>query len=70
MIIYEVQFKETVWAYGGGNAESVYFSNEVKAKSFVAKNKKHIETQRIIKHEVPTSKCGVIKFLNRENGIG
>jgi len=47
----------------------LYFSNKVKAKSFVAKNKKHIRDVKIVKHDVVNSKIGVLKFLNR-HGIG
>ena len=49
---------------------SVFLSNMRKASSFVAKNKKLFETCDIKKHVIPNNKCEIIKFLNRENGIG
>lgn len=69
MIIYEVKIIEKVWAYGGGTSQSFYFSNKVKAKSFLSKNKNHVEKGEIIKHDVSSSKTGFLQFLNRD-GVG
>ena len=76
MIIYEVIFREITEqkVFGSvvktrGQQESAYFSNKVKAKSFVAKNKSDLMSVDIIRHEFAGSKTGVLKFLNR-NGIG
>tara|TARA_R110002020_G_scaffold56770_2_gene156822 strand:+ start:1401 stop:1616 length:216 start_codon:yes stop_codon:yes gene_type:complete len=49
---------------------SVFLSNMRKASSFVAKNKKLFDECNIKKHVVANNKCEIIKFLNRENGIG
>ena len=77
MIIYEVSFidKNDVGLTFYPPVSSLktivqlYFSNKVKAKSFVAQNKKHIKDVEIIKHDVNNSKTSVLKFLNR-NSIG
>ena len=49
---------------------SVFMSNLRKASSFVAKNKKLFNEFDIKKHVIGNNKCEIIKFLNRENGIG
>ena len=49
---------------------SVFMSNLRKASSFVAKNKKLFNECDIKKHVIGNNKCEIIKFLNRENGIG
>ena len=61
MIIYEVMIDHYV---------SVYFSNKRKASAFVAQNKKEYSSLEIIKHLVPNNKADIIKFLNRDNGLG
>ena len=51
----------------------VYFSNKVKAKSFVAKTKRatkktdRLYAFKIVRHEVDNSKEDVLEFLNRNN---
>ena len=76
MIIYEVSFlergrieKQFYPPIPIHHKDSVYFSNNVKAKSFVSKNKNIISDVEIIKHDIGNSKTCVIKFLNR-NTIG
>ena len=67
MIIYEIKCFEHMENVDGF---SVYFSNLRKASSFVAQNKKTFEKLTTHKHIVLNNKCEIIKFLNRENGIG
>ncbi len=53
-----------------------YFSNKVKAKSFIAKTKRGNKEQsklyafKIHRHEVGNSKEDVLNFLNRGKDIG
>ena len=64
MIIYEIVCTNLT------GEVSVFLSNMRKASSFVAQNKKLFDACKIKKHVVPNNKCEIIKFLNRENGIG
>jgi len=61
MIIYEVNFVCTKDFTDG----SQFFSNMVKAKSFVSQNKKNITKIDIKKHVVHNSKSEVIAWLQR-----
>ena len=69
MILYEIQFKEKVRRYKYV-WESVYFSNLIKAKSFLTQNKGHLEDSNITRHVILNNKIEMTKFLNRSNQIG
>ena len=62
MIIYEVCFKDHECLYELD--EYAYFSNKVKAKSFVAKNKKSITKVHLLKKQIKGDKTSVIRLLN------
>ena len=64
MNIYEVKFAERVKQY------SVYFSSKSKADKFVLDNMSYYRIEKPIKHIVEKTKCNILKFLNRDNGLG
>ena len=66
MIIYEVVYVEKEdWKVLNGIRDYAYFSNGVKARSFVSKKKKDIKIGYVKKHDIPNSKTSVLNFLNR-----
>ena len=72
MIIYEVQYTDGILITTKNKSISkskLYFSNKVKAKSFIAQNKKKLMDLEIKKHIVDNSKIGVLNFINRNNTI-
>ena len=64
MNIYEVKFAERVKQY------SVYFSSKSKADKFVLDNMSYFKVEKPIKHSVDKTKCKILKFLNRDIGLG
>ena len=64
MNIYEVKFKE------GSKKNSAYFSSKSKADKFVLDNMSYFKVEKPIKHLVEKTKCKILKFLNRDNGLG
>ena len=65
MNIYEVKFAE-----GRSKKLSAYFSSKSKADKFVLENMSYFKVEKPIKHSVDKTKCKIIKFLNRDNGLG
>ena len=64
MNIYEVKFAE------GSKKNSAYFSSKSKADKFVLDNMSYFKIEKPIKHLVEKTKCKILKFLNRDNGLG
>ena len=64
MVIHEVKFT------GSGKDVSAYFSSKSKADMFIAANATHINVVSRLIHTIEKNKQQIIKFLNRENGIG
>ena len=78
MIIYEVSYiddKNLPLDDLDFEIRRAYFSNKVKAKSFIAKAKRKRNENskqygfKILKHNVENSKEDVLNFLNRRNDI-
>ena len=65
MIIYEVKFAE-----GKGKKTSAYFSSKSKADKFVLDNMSYFNIEKPIKHCIEKTKCEILKFLNRDIGLG
>ena len=64
MNIYEVKFSER------RKKNSAYFSSKSKADKFVLDNMSYYRIEKPIKHIVEKTKCNILKFLNRDNGLG
>ena len=64
MNIYEVKFAERA------KKNSAYFSSKSKADKSVLDNMSYFKVEKPIKHSVDKTKCKIIKFLNRDNGLG
>ena len=66
MKIYEVKFVD------GKKKESAFFSSKSAAEKFILTiiNVGIHKISRPIKHIVDKTKCEIIKFLNRDNGLG
>ena len=64
MNIYEVKFAERT------KKNSAYFSSKSKADKFVLDNMSYYRIEKPIKHIVEKTKCNILKFLNRDNGLG
>ena len=64
MNIYEVKFSERT------KKNSAYFSSKSKADKFVIDNMSYFNKITTIKHFVDKTKCKILKFLNRDNGLG
>ena len=65
MIIYEVKFAE-----GKAKKKSAYFSNNTAAQKFILDMMSYVNVDPPIKHTVTKLKSDILKFLNRDNGIG
>ena len=66
MIIYEVRFSPNIKKL----AKSAYFSSKSKADKFILSNFGEMLIDETQKHEIPKTKCQILKFLNRHNGLG
>tara|TARA_R100000700_G_C3175427_1_gene150290 strand:+ start:1417 stop:1611 length:195 start_codon:yes stop_codon:yes gene_type:complete len=64
MNIWEVKFAEKT------KKNSAYFSSKSKADKFVLDNMSYFKVEKPIKHSVEKTKCKILKFLNRDNGLG
>ena len=65
MNIYEVKFKE------GRKKRSAYFSSKSKAVKFILSSRDiGLFSAGPTKHEIPKTKEQILKFLNRDNGLG
>jgi len=64
MNIYEVKFSE------GRKKNSAYFSSQSSAEKFVLDNMSYLNVDKPVRHRVPKLKTDIIKFLNRNNGLG
>jgi len=66
MIIYEVQFQ----AEPNVEIKSAYFSSKSKADNFVIANLGEMLLSNTARHQITKTKAEILKFLNRDNGLG